>query len=463
MIVKRHQPLNFFFLVSDAISIIISFILAYFVRFFTFLPAPKGIPEFGYYLNSIFLFLFIHIIVFHFQRFYKIKLKRPRSEDLFTIFINIIITNLVALGFLSYLRSYRLTKFEISHLFLLVYAVLGFFFIFISRGFVWNTIRAAYRKNYKRNTLVIGAGETGQMIAEKIKKYEDLGYKFVGFVDDEKGGEDILGKTNQLSKIVKEMNIKEIFIALPLHLYDKFIDIIKIANENIVELRLVPDMLQYLTLKTGIDKFEGIPVINLMDIPLMGWKSVLKRIIDIIISFVCLIILIPVFLLTALLIKLTSKGKIIYKQERVGLDGKQFKIYKFRTMIEDAERQTGPVWAADDDPRITPIGKILRKLSIDEFPQLYNVLKGDMSLVGPRPERPYFVESFKKYFPHYMLRHKVKSGMTGWAQAHGLRGNTPLDKRLEYDLYYIENWSLMLDFKILWMTFWKGFIDKKTT
>jgi exopolysaccharide biosynthesis polyprenyl glycosylphosphotransferase len=201
-------------------------------------------------------------------------------------------------------------------------------------------------------------------------------------------------------------------------------------------------------------------MINIHDVPLRGFNSVLKRTLDVGISALALAVLGPPLGLIALLIRLTTPGPVFYRQERMGLDGKSFTVYKFRSMYHEAERETGPVWAREDDPRCTPVGRVLRRFSLDELPQLWNVLRGDMSLVGPRPERPFFVEQFKHRFPQYMLRHKVRAGMTGWAQVNGWRGNTSIEKRIEYDLYYIENWSVGLDIKIMWLTVVKGLFHK---
>jgi exopolysaccharide biosynthesis polyprenyl glycosylphosphotransferase len=201
-------------------------------------------------------------------------------------------------------------------------------------------------------------------------------------------------------------------------------------------------------------------VININDVPLQGLNSAIKRALDVAISAFALVVLSIPLALIAILVRATSRGSVFYRQERMGLDGKSFTIVKFRSMFNDAERETGPVWAREDDPRVTPLGRFLRKSNLDEMPQLWNVLRGDMSIVGPRPERPHFVEQFKHRIPQYMLRHKVKAGMTGWAQVNGWRGDTALDKRIEYDLYYIENWSVRLDMKIIWLTIVKGFFHK---
>jgi Undecaprenyl-phosphate glucose phosphotransferase len=233
--------------------------------------------------------------------------------------------------------------------------------------------------------------------------------------------------------------------------------IIDQTSREVVDVRVVPDLLQFIALRARLEDLDGIPMIAINDVPLQGFNSVLKRLTDIVISAVALAVLAVPMAIIAILVKLTSSGPVFYRQERMGLDGKAFTVYKFRSMYCGAEDVTGPVWARDDDPRATPIGRYLRAFDLDELPQFWNVLKGDMSIVGPRPERPYFVEQFKQRIPQYMLRHKVKAGITGWAQVNGWRGNTSLEKRIEYDLYYIENWSVSLDLKIMWLTVLRGF------
>jgi Undecaprenyl-phosphate glucose phosphotransferase len=232
--------------------------------------------------------------------------------------------------------------------------------------------------------------------------------------------------------------------------------IVEATNREGVDVHVVPDLLQFIALRARLENLDGVPIISLNDVPLRGFNSILKRLIDAGLSAAGLLALSPIITIVALLIKRGSPGPVFYTQERMGLDGKAFHVYKFRSMYVGAEDDTGPIWARDDDPRCTPVGKWLRKLDLDELPQLWNVLRGDMSIVGPRPERPYFVEQFKHRIPQYMLRHKVKAGITGWAQVNGWRGNTSLEKRIEYDLYYIENWSVGLDLKIMWLTLIRG-------
>jgi Undecaprenyl-phosphate glucose phosphotransferase len=250
--------------------------------------------------------------------------------------------------------------------------------------------------------------------------------------------------------------VDQIYVALPLEQHQRMLEVIEAAGRDLIDVKIVPDLLQFIALRARIEDMDGVPIVNVNDIPLQGLSAVAKRGVDLAISLTSIIVLAIPCGLVALIIRLTSAGPVFYRQERMSLDGSSFTVYKFRSMYHEAEAATGPVWARDEDPRCTPIGRYLRQFDVDELPQLWNVLKGDMSLVGPRPERPYFVDQFKHRYPQYMLRHKVKSGITGWAQVNGWRGNTSLEKRIEYDLYYIENWSLSLDFKIMWLTLVRG-------
>ena len=285
----------------------------------------------------------------------------------------------------------------------------------------------------------------------------------VGFLDDDPGkaggeffGVPVLGNLRDLDGVLTNQNIDQVYIALPLEAHKKMMRVLRTIGQACVDVRLVPDILQYATLKATIEDLDGTPVINLSQVPLQGWSSLVKRCMDIGIATAAMLVLLPLFPLVALGIWFEDKGSIFYRQERMGLDGRSFMMLKFRSMRVHAEASSGPVWAIKDDPRRTYLGSFLRRWSLDELPQLWNVLKGEMSIIGPRPERPAFVHEFKHRIPQYMLRHRVKSGITGWAQVHGWRGNTSIRKRIQYDLYYIENWSLKLDCKILWMTFRHG-------
>jgi Undecaprenyl-phosphate glucose phosphotransferase len=341
-------------------------------------------------------------------------------------------------------------------------------FLMIFSHFLVRVILAEVRKRgfNLRHVLIVGSGELGQSLAERINQHPEFGLKIVGFLSShpekigiEINGIKIIGLYNQIPKIIQLFGVDQLYIALPLHAQDRLEKVLNSLNEETVDVKVVPDLLRFMNLQTGVDELDGLPIINLAESPLYGWNVILKRISDIIFSVTLIVILSPLFIILAIIIKLESTGPIIFWQERMGLDGKLFEMLKFRSMKIDAEQITGPVWASKVDNRRTRLGMFLRKTSIDELPQLFNVLIGDMSLVGPRPERPVFVKEFKKSIPKYMLRLKMKAGLTGWAQVSGWRGNTSLDKRIEFDLYYIKNWSLLFDFKIILMTVWKGFVN----
>jgi exopolysaccharide biosynthesis polyprenyl glycosylphosphotransferase len=360
--------------------------------------------------------------------------------------------------------------FKISHGFLGVYLIAVVIVISVFRHQIYYMMKRRYAKGYNlKNVLIVGAGEMGKAVAQKLVRYKDLGFIVTGFLDDQwkegeelnvNGGIKVLGPVSALEDILAKNNISEVYVALELRNYQEILETLKTVNKYAVNVRIIPDLFHYLTLKSRIEDLDGFSVISIDEPPMRGFGLFVKRLMDRVASAVLLIFLSPLLLVVALMIKLSSKGLVLYHQERIGLDGRKFTIHKFRTMISEAEEGTGPVMCKSDDERITGVGRFLRKYSVDELPQLINVLKGEMSLVGPRPERPVFVDDFKDKIPKYMLRHKVKSGITGWAQVHGLRQDTPIDKRLDYDFYYIQNWSLTLDVKILWRTLVKGFIDK---
>lgn len=456
MIKKRRKQLLKLYVFSDFIAILIAFNLTFWIRFHSnFFSAPKGIPQYTQYLLIIPMLIIIQILYFSYQGFYEMKLRRNRLDDLFLVIVNSVISSFVVIMIVSYLRSYKFIDFEISHVYLLIYIPLSVFFIFGLRLLIFRFFKNLFlTKNGISKVLIVGSGDMGEMISDKLKKYDHFGIEVVGFLDSKKK-KGVVGNYEDLEKVTRKLGITDLFIALPLKEYKTIMRIIKTANRLLLDIKLIPDILQMASLKAGMEHLEGIPTINLGDIPLHGYRLFFKRFFDLLLSLGGSILLFPFFMVIALLIKLDSKGPIFYIQERIGLDGKHFKIIKFRTMIKDAEAETGVIWSPPDDKRITRIGKTLRKFSLDEFPQLLNVLKGDMSLVGPRPERPKFVEKFRNDIPKYMLRHRVKAGMTGWAQVHGLRQNTPLDKRIEFDIYYIQNWTFKLDLEILWRTLLK--------
>jgi len=298
-----------------------------------------------------------------------------------------------------------------------------------------------------------------------IRLQPGLGMRAVGIVvpnaDKVKpkfGNLPILGKVADLASILKTQQVDQVLVALPIDKLASLKEIMTILSKEPVDVRIIPDFYQYMTLCGSVEEFAGLPIINLQATPLVGWNLITKRSFDVVVASLALLVAAPVVAFCAMLIKLSSPGPVFYVQERVGMDGHNFSMIKLRTMRVDAEH-AGAQMTAPDDPRRTKFGSLLRKLSIDELPQLLNVLRGDMSLVGPRPERPMFVETFSRDIPRYALRHKIKAGMTGLAQVNGLRGNTSIAKRIELDLYYIENWSVTLDLKILFRTVFGGFLS----
>jgi Undecaprenyl-phosphate glucose phosphotransferase len=342
---------------------------------------------------------------------------------------------------------------------------LNVLFTYLSREVVRGLLRRRWRAGLGlRRVLIVGGGDLGRMVADRIIEHSEMGFRLAGFVDDRAASADtigyrglpVLGAIDQVPEICAQEKIDEIYVALPIDEHVKMLGVVEFASRECINIHVVPDLLQFIALRARLEDLDGLPIIGINDVPLRGMNSVLKRAVDIAFSAsVVFVGAIPAGII-AFLIRRSSPGPVFYRQQRMGLDGKAFTVYKFRSMPVDAEDVSGPIWARDDDPRATPIGRWLRRRDVDELPQFWNVLRGDMSIVGPRPERPFFVEQFKHKIPQYMLRHKVKAGITGWAQVNGWRGNTSLEKRIEFDLYYIENWSLSLDFKIIWLTVLKG-------
>ncbi len=349
-----------------------------------------------------------------------------------------------------------------------LFLVFNVLLTYASRELVREALERRWRAGIGlKRILIAGAGELGRLVADRILEHRELGYQVVGFVDDRAGGDflghrglPILGTIDEAGEIASREGIDHLYVALPAEEHVQMLQLLEVVGREMIDVKVVPDLLQVIALKARLEDLDGIPIININDVPLQGFNSFIKRALDVLFSTSALLVLALPFSLIALIIRRSSAGPVFYRQERMGLDGKPFIIYKFRSMYADAERETGPVWAREDDPRCTPVGRLLRRSNVDELPQLWNVLRGDMSLVGPRPERPYFVDQFKQRIPQYMLRHKVRAGLTGWAQVNGWRGNTSIEKRIEYDLYYIENWSVALDMKIMWLTLVKGFFQR---
>jgi Undecaprenyl-phosphate glucose phosphotransferase len=470
------------FVLVDVLSTVLAWVLAYFLRFnsdlvLEALPASKGVPALSRYLLLIPIIAVLWPAVLYFHGLYQLKRGRSRIDEFFAILFSVLIASALLLGATLYVRVYYKYQPEVAPMWEYSQGVMALFVLL--DVFALNAGRSALRAQLTRmwtagynvrRVLVAGAGELGQQVAQTILAHRELGFRLVGFVDDaapavkERGGIAVLGTLDQATQVAAAHGADQLYVALPLEEHTKLLRLIKNVSNECVDIKVVPDLVQYATVKAVLEDLDGIPIISLSEVPLRGWNSMVKRVMDVVVGTAALLLLtflVPLFPLIALLIRWKGgAGPVLLRQERMTLDGKTFQIYKFRTMVHNAEENTGPIWASAEDPRRTKIGIWLRRFNLDEFPQLLNVVLGDMSLVGPRPERPPFVQQFREHIPQYMLRHRVKSGITGWAQVNGWRGNTSIEKRIEYDLYYIENWSLLLDVKILILTLFRGFGQK---
>jgi Undecaprenyl-phosphate glucose phosphotransferase len=475
MMRRYNRLLVAYYVLSDAMFGGAAFTLAYLLRFETtvtdLIPVTKGQPPFGQYVDMLPFIGALVPIAFQVQGLYRLRRGRSRVDDFFAVFVGSILA--VVLGIIGtlYFQTYYVPDelkdqgvYEVSQPVWALFLLINVAFSYASRELVREALERRWRAGIGlKRVLIAGAGDLGRLVADKVLEHRELGFKVVGFIDDRAGGDHIgyrglplLGTFIDADEIIRSEKIDHVYVALPLEEHVKMLGIVEATNREGVDVHVVPDLLQFIALRARLENLDGVPIISLNDVPLRGFNSVLKRTIDVAISALALLLFALPFLLIAALIRRTSSGPVFYTQERMGLDGKAFQVLKFRSMFMNAEEETGPVWARDNDPRCTPVGRWLRKLDLDELPQLWNVLRGDMSIVGPRPERPYFVEQFKHRIPTYMLRHKVKSGITGWAQVNGWRGNTSIEKRIEFDLYYIENWSVGLDIKIMWLTLLRG-------
>lgn len=461
---KRHSQLFLFLFVgSDLVINTVSFLAAYFIRFNTDLipqvaPAPPALSSF------VPLILMINVVwglVFRENLLYEPKRGLSRVSEFLVVFRSVTIGMVIITGMIFF---YRDTSF--SRVVMVLFWGIDIFLLSATRFALRGYLRVLRERGYNlRYMLIIGAGDVGREVTAKINQYTGLGYKVIGFLDDREkdnvDGTKVLGILDDFPEIMETNTIDEVIITLPPSAHRRVLSFVNLCNKEGIRVRIVPDVFEIITNRATIDDLDGIPLIGLNQIPLEQIRNrFFKRVEDIVVALFGLIILSPLLVFIALIVKYSSRGPVFYKQERVGLDKKPFTIYKFRTMRTDAETSTGPVWAQKKDDRTTRSGRFLRKTSLDELPQLFNVLKGDMSIVGPRPERPHFVKQFKEEVNGYMQRHYVKTGITGWAQVNGWRGNTSIEKRIEFDTYYIQNWSLSLDIKIMVLTLWRGFIHE---
>jgi len=463
MLKRYHQTVGITFRAVDACVIAGVWLFSYWARFhLPIIRVTKGFPEFSKYAALTPLIVILWQVIFSSAKLYASQRMLRRTHEAFLV-LRAHATAMLVFISLTFLFS----EFQYSRGVMIFFGALGGIALLVLRLAVRNFLRSVRKKGYnRRHAILIGEGSAVETLIWKLKRFPEIGIAVQGVIAPPDfqamtiQGSPVLGTFAKIAEILHEKKPDQILISLPRRHAGELDAILHALRDQTVDIQLVPDIQDYVTLGCAIEDFDGMPIVKLNDSPLDGIGALLKRLTDLALGGLGMILISPLLIFVALLVKLTSRGPVFYAQERCGLDGRSFKMWKFRSMRIDAEESTGAVWAKKDDDRRTPIGAFLRATSIDELPQLWNVVRGEMSLVGPRPERPVFVDKFRGEVPHYMLRHKVKAGITGWAQVNGWRGDTSLEQRIECDLYYIRNWSYSLDLKILWMTLWKGFVNK---
>ena len=465
MIKDNQQHFNRLQVVMDAVVMIVSYAFAWWLKFSSgFVDKEIGVLSFEFYMRALILIVPLYILLYYAFNLYTPKRVQGRRLE----FSNIVLANTVGLlilmagFFLALSYSEQLKNFSRSMF--IYFFMINIVLEEIERLMIRAFLRSIRKNGYnQKHILLVGYSKAAEQYIDRIKQNPQWGYNIRGILDDNiaRGtmykGVKVIGSVGNLSYILPENKLDEIAITLGLEEYYKLEKIVAECEKSGVHTKFIPDYGNIIPTRPYTEDLLGLPVINIRYVPLSNtFNALIKRLTDIIGSIICIIIFSPIMLTSAVLVKMTSKGPLIFKQERVGLHNKPFQMYKFRTMYVQTEEEEKKGWTQKNDPRVTSVGRFLRKTSLDEFPQLFNVLKGDMSLVGPRPERPQYVEKFREEIPRYMIKHQVRPGMTGWAQVNGYRGDTSIRKRIEHDLYYIENWTLGLDIKIL-------FLDRKST
>lgn len=464
MIKENQRLLNRMQVVLDAFVIIASYVLSWYLRF------RSGIFELDTWYLSLqeYMRLLIYIVPGYLILYYAFHLYVPkrvlgrRLEAWRVIQANTI--GLMAVILILYL----IKQSDISRKMLFIFFCSNVFLEVFERNVLRMILRKARKNGYNQKHMVlVGYSRAAEQYIDRIKANPEWGYNVRGILDDnhsigtEYKGIAVIGKVDDLMLILPQNKLDEIAITLGLDEYYRLEYIVSLCEKSGVHTKFIPDYNNIIPTKPYTEDIQGLPVINIRHVPLTDmFNRMIKRTVDIFGAIVAIILFSPIMLTVSIIIRATDPGPLIFKQERIGLRNKPFYMYKFRSMVVQKESDEEKKWTTKNDPRVTPIGKFIRRTSIDELPQLFNVLKGDMSLVGPRPERPQFVEKFKEEIPRYMIKHQVRPGITGWAQVNGYRGDTSIKKRIEHDLYYIENWTLGFDIKIIFLTFFKGFINK---
>ena len=463
MIEDNQKFLNRIHVLADACVIAVSYLLAWFIQFHFFIVEGTGKLPFATYMSALIFVIPGYLLLYYAFNLYTTKRVQGRRLEIGNVIKANTIGLLLFLGVLYLIKEENFSRKMIA----LFYAI-NICAEVLMRNFIRMALVNIRRKGMNlKHVILVGYSRATEEYIDRIKQNPQWGYLIRGVLDDnvEAGtmykGIKVIGRIENLMVILPQNRLDEIAITLGLNEYYKLEHIVSLCEKSGVHTKFIPDYNNIIPTKPYTEDLLGLPVINIRHVPLSNtFNMMVKRIVDIIGSIILVVLLSPLLLIISIMVKLTSPGPLIFKQERVGLHNRHFSMYKFRSMEVQKESSEKTGWTVKNDPRITGFGKFIRKTSIDEFPQLFNVLKGDMSLVGPRPERPQFVEKFREEIPRYMVKHQVRPGMTGWAQVSGYRGDTSIKRRIEYDLYYIENWTFGFDIKILILTIFKGFINK---
>ena len=464
MIKENQKHFNRLQVVIDAFVIALSYFLAWVIKFYVpFLNDNEGRLPFRVYMSALLFIVPGYLILNYAFNMYTPKRMQGRRLEL----SNIIKANTIGM-FLFVGALYLVKQIDFSRHVIFIFYVVNIILETVSRNLIRLGLRQMRSKGYnQKHVLLVGYSRAAEEYIDRILANPQWEYKVRGILDDhieagtEYKGIKVLGRIANLMVILPQNHLDEIAITLGLNEYYRLEQIVALCEKSGVHTKFIPDYNRIIPTKPYTEDILGLPVINIRYVPLSNtFNALIKRIMDFGGALAAIVLFSPIMLFSVIMIKITSPGPLIYKQERVGLHNRNFMMYKFRSMDVQPPEEEKKAWTVKDDPRVTNFGKFMRRTSIDELPQLFNVLRGEMSLVGPRPERPFFVEKFREEIPRYMIKHQVRPGLTGWAQVNGYRGNTSIRKRIEYDLYYIENWTIGLDIKILFLTVFKGFVNK---
>src|SRR5919201_3363890 len=459
---RKHSWLPWARAVADAVAFLVALILAYNYRFHVDrIPVPgTEPPAFNYYLAAAPIVALIFVVTFASSGVYRIRRGRPLLDEIFAIIGAAALAGLITLALMSIYRGFSYSRLVLAYTVIIALAI-----ITVARILLRQLLMMQQRRGIGTDrVLVVGTGAGSELLLHRMTMFPQYGYTVCGVLDDRLApgtpfaGSKVVGRVTELPIQVKAQQIDQVFLALPGASHDEMLHLIKTCDDLQVDFRMLPDVFEIITTRVSGDMVDVIPLVGVRRSQVEGLGLLVKRAFDLLVALLLLVVLSPIWLLIGLAIWLNSRGPVLFRQERVGQGGRIFTLLKFRSMIPKAEAETGPIFASPDDERRTAVGRFMRRFSLDELPQLINIIRGDMSLVGPRPEPPYFVERFGTEIPRYLERHQVRPGVTGWAQVNDLRGSTSIADRTIYDIYYIENWSLSFDIKILLLTIGRVFL-----